>query len=238
MFSSLFNCFEKHKQDIISSYPFGIVSFLIINLHFNDIMDLDSLDFEDFVDFFAEDLEHRTAPMSPQTRPWITCRMRTRIDRLANDMPLKNRPASRGRTPRVRGMEPPIMPSEHWLADESPCPFPEERLSNDTIMAHRLPKLASLRSLCTGQSSLQDEGLRNTPVLVPIFLARGTPPRASIVSKAATVTSRPWARTCRAETIGRVQLILPNCFLPTGSLLQICIQVVCLLGLILTLISS
>jgi hypothetical protein len=201
-------------------------------------MDLDSLDFGDFVDFFTEDLEQRKAPMSSHTRPWITCRMRTRIDRLANDMPLINRPACRGRTPRVHGMEPPIMPSEHWLADESLCPFPEERLSNDMIMAHRLPKLASLRSLCTGQYSLQDEDLRNTPVWNPIFLARGGPPRPSIVSKAAAVTSRPSARTCRADTIGRVQLILLDCFLPTGSLLQICIQVVCLLGLILTLISS
>lgn len=197
----------------------------------------------DFMEFFTEDLEHREMPLTTYHKPWITSRTRERIDQLSNDNVPIQRPPLRGPAPCDHDMEPPIMPSEHWLANESPCPVPPTKLSHDMIVVSRLPKLSSLLTLWL------DPFVHRKPE--PDFMVESdnNSPGKERASQAATDVEDPIiaglssARTRLAEAFCSVEesdTNLAASFLPSFDwrISQLCIARVFVQELILTLLFS
>ena len=101
----------------------------------------------DWEDFFTKDLErHRNAQPSPWPQRWTTASTRERIDRLSSDDYEPNRPAYRGQAPAHDEIEPPIMPSEHWLEDEPPPMTPAGKPSMDEVIESRVRMLCATHS--------------------------------------------------------------------------------------------
>jgi hypothetical protein len=125
-------------------------------------MDLYAMDWGDYL---TEDLElHRETHPSPWEQPRITASTRERIDRLSSDDHGLDRPARRGQAPSHDEIEPPIMPSEHWLDDEPPPANPAGKPSTDKIVRSRPQMLCLTQSHRTYRFSNKEEMAEVDPV--------------------------------------------------------------------------
>lgn len=156
----------------------------------------------DFVDFFAQDLQYRELPPLPSKGPEITTRTRERIDQLSNDVCSRTRPPYRTPPPCEHEMEPPIMPSEHWLADEGICRIPVQQPSIDTIVASRISKLTPLRNLWRRPLVHHTQEPQDVLQADHKLLVKGCTHQAGINSPDHSVSARPPARNRLAEAFG------------------------------------
>lgn len=152
----------------------------------------------DPVDLVMKDLEHRDPPL-PYHRPWITSQARKWIDQFSGDLRPKLRPAHRGPVPSEHDIEPPIMLSEHWPADELPCPAPLAKLSNNMLALSGAAKTPSLRALWLDPIPHPDSILHTVVAPENSSLSKKHPSRTSANSEELAIPGRPWARTCPAE---------------------------------------
>lgn len=125
----------------------------------------------DFVDFFDEELKHKQNPsLSYHASPIDSC-IREMVERLDNDIPSQHRPTYRGPAPSEHEVESPIMPCEHWLADEQPGPLPVAKSSNRATFATRI----SLRTRpCPREDKSHDESASDSVFQAFTNLAENT----------------------------------------------------------------
>ena len=178
---------------------------LVVLLHFDIFVNMD------LVDLLMKELEHQDPPLLPYHRPWITSQAREWIDQFSGDVLPIPRPAHRGPVPSEHDIEPPIMPSEHWLADELPCPAPPAKLSNNMLALGRLPKLPSLLSLWPDPISHPGSIQRTVAAPENASLSKEHTFRTIANSADLAIPGRPPARTCPAEIFGSTKNLTHLC---------------------------
>ena len=130
----------------------------------------------DFGDYFTQDLErNRKAPPSPWEKPQIPPATRERIDRLSSDDHGLDRPTRRGPAPTEEEIEPPIMPSEHWLEDEHRYVTPAGEPSKGKIFVSRSKPLRPIQRGLTYQASYQEDEVVPSIELDDYFFLPGWP---------------------------------------------------------------
>lgn len=141
----------------------------------------------DFVDFFEEGLRQRQIPSPSYHASQVDSRTRKMIDELDNDVRPPHRPTCRGPAPSEHEVESPVMPCEHWLADEQPGPLPVAKSLDRATYATRM----SLRTRpCPHKDKLIDESASDS-----IFQAFTTLADVTTLRLAST-------QTCAAKDLG------------------------------------
>lgn len=153
----------------------------------------------DVVDLLMEDLRRQGPPLLACHKPWSTTQAAERIDQLSGDRLPINHPSHRGSAPSEREIAPPIMPSEHWLADELPCPAPQAKLSQDMLVLGRLPQLPSPQTLWLEPVSHRDSVLHIVVESENSSLAKEHTSRTFANFKKPAILSRSSARACAGE---------------------------------------
>ncbi len=153
----------------------------------------------DFVDLLLEDLKHQDPPLLHYQKPWITSQAEERIYLWSGDNFPTNRPSHRGPAPSKRDIEPSIMPSEHWLEVELPCPAPQAKLSNDMLVLGRLSKLPTLLSLWLEPVSRPDSEVQTLVASENGSLPKKYTSQTIANLKNPAILARSLARTCAGE---------------------------------------